>query len=243
VHEQMRIGSVQIEEGAAMKNYYSNARRSLWLCALMMGIVILWGCSPRVSRTYEGPSLIGRYTLKIAIRYDSVSQIAREASQGLLPPDSPRRLSEASPLREDPLNVARASLIAQAEGTGLFKQVGVDLPSPDYTLSGNVGFFRSIHTDSLGTHVSYETKFRAYLQDVEEGMWIWNGEGIGAELLHVSQVVNISPLDSREMVVHRAPWLAKWWSPRAISEAAHEVMKQAAAVIAEREVLTARISP
>jgi len=226
-----------------MKNYGPNPRQTLWLCALMMGMMILWGCSTRPPRTYEEPSLIGRYTLKIAIRYDPVSQIAREAAQGLLPPDSPRRLSEASPLREDPLDVARASLIAQAEGTGLFKQVGVDLPSPDYTLSGKVGFFTSIHTDSLGTHVSYETKFRAYLQDVEEGTWIWNGEGIGAELLHGPQVVGGSPLDSREMVVHRAPWLAKSWSPRAISEAAHEVMKQVAAMIVEREVKRARKSP
>ena len=49
-------------------------------------------------------------------------------------------------------------------------------------------------------------------------------------------------LDTPEMIAHRAPWLVKW-SPKAISEAAHEVMTQGAAMIVEREVNKARKSP
>ena len=224
-----------------MRNDCPNARQSLWMWTLM-GMMILWGCGTRPSKTYEGPSLMGRYTLKIAIQYDPLSTIAREAELGRLQPDSPRRLSEASHLRKDPLNVVHESLIAQAEGTGLFKQVGVDLLSPDYQLSGKVEFSTSVRSDSLGTHISCETELRAYLQDIAEGTWIWSGEGIGAELLHVPQVVQISPLDTPEMVALKAPWLVKW-SPKAVSEAAHEVMKQVAVVIVEREVKRMKEEP
>lgn len=231
-----------------MSTYCPNARRSLYLWALV-AMVIFGGCSRRVSRTYEGASLMGRYTMKIGeIRqekgyvYNSTSATIGEAGQDMLRLDAPGRFGEAAPVGNDPLDVVRESLITQAEGTGLFKQVGVELSSPDYVLWGNVRLLSSSYSDSLGTHLSYRAVLRAYLEDIQDGAMIWSGEGIGAEPLQVEYVVETSLSDSRESLAHHAPWLFEW-SPEAILEAAQEVMKQAAEAIVERELGRARELP
>jgi len=231
-----------------MSIYGLNMRRIPYLWGWMV-IVLLGGCSRPVSRTYEGASLVGRFTLKIGeIRqekgyvYNPMSATTGEGEQDVFQLDVPRRFSETSPLWEDPLDVMRESLITQAKGTGLFKQVGMEVPSPDYVLSGKMQLLSSTYKDSLGMHMNYRTVLRADLEDVWAGAMIWSGEGIGATPLQIEHAVEISSSDSRETLAHFEPWLFAW-SPDAISEAAQEVMKQVAAAMVEWEMERARGKP